>query len=168
MPTLFQALCDISELALGARSCRLLASGDGSVRSLVAADCQGGVTHLKGPVVSLHVGVLASPRDCGELTRRLLGARGEKPPSDAVVRGAMCELAYLLGGGVRRRLQSFGTVSVGQPTVMEGRMDMGPGWRLKELTADVDGIALTLQCATRNDAVFAAVTHGRLAQLELS
>lgn len=159
MPQLFEALCDISDLALAARSCRLLASGDGTLRSLVAPDSRGGVTHLRGPVVSLHVGVLASPEDCRTATQRLLGTRSGDGPSEGVVRGAMCELSYLLAGGVRRRLQGFGNVSVGQPSFMAGRMEPRSGWRLKEMTADVDGIVLTLLCATRNDAVFAAVTH---------
>lgn len=155
MPYLFEALRDISDLALGASQCRLLEA----VEANLSAACFGAITHLRGPIVSAHIGVLASPESCRAVTVRLLGVAPGRAPTEQVVRGAMAELSYLLAGGVRRRLGSFGSVSVGQPTFLAGRVEERPGWRLKELQAEVDGIGLTLVCATRNDAVFAAVTH---------
>jgi hypothetical protein len=160
MPRLYKAWRDISELALGTRSCRLLASGS-DVAAFLAEPPQswGGIVQLSAGDVSVHVGVLAKPEDCPTLARSLLGERIGDVPGETTVRGAMCELAYLLAGGVRRRLSVFGDVSVGQPTFIEGRFEARDGWRLHESYVELDGIALTLMCATRSDAAFAAVSQ---------
>lgn len=160
MPHLYEAWRDISELALGTRNCRLLASGsDVSAFLAEAPQSWGGVVQLSAGDVSVHVGVLARPEDCPTLTRSLLGDRITELPGETAVRGAMCELAYLLAGGVRRRLSTFGNVSVGQPSFIEGRFETRVGWRLHESYVELDGIALTLMCATRSDAAFAAVSQ---------
>jgi hypothetical protein len=164
MPHLYEAWRDISELALGTRSCRLLASGsDASAFFADQPQSWGGIVQLNAGDVSVHVGVMAKPEDCPALTKSLLGERAGEAPKIAVVRGAMCELAYLLAGGVRRRLATFGDVSVGQPSFIEGRFETRAGWRLHESYVELDGIALTLMCATRSDAAFAAVSQRPLA-----
>jgi len=158
MPHLFAALCDLADLALGCKSCTLRSAGDETGRRLAGPDSRGAVVSVNSSLSTLHVGVLATPADCRALAQRLLGQRAGAHPRDTLVRGAMCELSYLLAGGVKRRLIGFGNVSVGQPSFLEGRLEPRSGWHMHEMEADLDGIALTLVCATRSDAVFAAVT----------
>ena len=153
MPHLFAALCDLAELALGCKSCTTRSSvptgsehEPGSVAERI-----GGLVYLSSSHSALEVGVLATPRDCRALTERLLGkpAGGEFP--DSIVRGAMCELAYLLAGGVRRRLLAAGPISVGQPSFLAGDVEAKQGWRVETTEVELDSIAATLVCVKRDD-----------------
>jgi len=111
MAHLFDALCDLAELALGCQSCK---SRPPEVTALQLPR-MGGLVYLSGDNVAMHVGVLSSDAGCRFLSGRLLGKEDLLDLSAPVIRGAMCELAYLLGGGVRRRLYAAGAVTVGQP-----------------------------------------------------
>ena len=111
----------------------------------------GGLVYLWGDSTALHVGVLAPPRACQVLARRLLGKPEGVALSHLVVRGAMCELAYLLAGRLKRR---FGgdSLSVGQPCFLEGTIQPRLGWQVEETAVDLDGIPATLVCMTRSAA----------------
>ncbi len=94
--------------------------------------------------------MLATPQDCRALAERLLGkpACGSFP--DSIVRGAMCELAYLLAGGVKRRLVAVGPISVGQPSFLAGSVEAKAGWQVETMEVELDSIAATLVCVTRD------------------
>jgi hypothetical protein len=147
MPYLFDALCDLAELALGCQSCKTRPPSD------VAPDEArlGGLVYLTGDQLALHVGVVATPADCRVLAGRLLG-KGGANLSRLEVKGAMCELAYLLAGGVRRRLSSSGTITVGHPSLLEGRLEPWPGWLVRTTEVEVDGTQASLIALTQADA----------------
>lgn len=150
MSLLFDALRDLAELALGCRNCRTLdADEPGSGPS--AAPPIGGLVLVSGAGAALRVGVLATPVDCARLAQRLLGqpASGHFPPS--IVRGAMCELAYLLGGGVKRRLNQVGELSVGAPAFFEGAVEPHSDWVTSFTHVDLDQIRATLVSVARRD-----------------
>ena len=109
----------------------------------------GGLVYLWGDTAALHVGVLAAPRDCSVLAARLLGKPSDVALSHLVVRGAMCELSYLLAGGVKRRLLGAAAVSVGQPCFLEGTIQPRLGWRVEATDVELDSIPATLVCVTR-------------------
>ena len=150
MSLLFDALRDLAELALGSRSCRTLGE-DGPEELTEYASAMGGLVLVSGAGAALHVGVLAAPGDCARLARRLLGqpTSGHFPPS--IVRGAMCELAYLLGGGVKRRLNQVGELSVGSPEFFEGAVRPHSGWVTRLTHVDIDQIRATLVSVARRD-----------------
>ena len=147
MAQLFDALCDLAELALGVQSCKS--------RPPQAAALQvprmGGLVYLYGDRLAMHVGVLASDASCRFLAGRLLGKEDVLDLSAPVIRGAMCELAYLLGGGVRRRLHATGSISVGQPCFLEGTVQPRVGWRTQSIEVELDGNAATLVSLVRTD-----------------
>ena len=151
MSLLFDALRDLAELALGCRSCRTLDAEDAPEASPELASAMGSLVLVSGSGAALHVGVLAAPGDCARLARRLLGqpASGHFPPS--IVRGAMCELAYLLGGGVKRRLNQVGELSVGPPEFFDGPMKPSSGWVMRHTHVDIDHIRATLISVARRD-----------------
>jgi hypothetical protein len=153
MPDLFDALKDLAELALGCTDCRLVPSRHSEATGGAGAR-RGGLVYLSSGSTALHVGVLAAPADCDELAKRLLGKRGEAL-GEQCVRGAMCELAYLLAGAVRRRLLGSGEVAVGLPCFLEGRVQAHPGWQVQSSDVALDGIRATLVCIKRYDAAVA-------------
>ena len=99
MPYLFDALCDLAELVLGCSACRRV-SPRAEPPPEPSGTPMGGLVYLWSGSDALHVGVLAAPRACQALASRLLG-KPDLALTQLVVRGAMCELAYLLAGGVR-------------------------------------------------------------------
>lgn|SRR5690349_3965341 len=151
MSLLFDALRDLAELALGCRSCRALDSETAGESLPEQTLPMGGLVLVSGASAALHVGVLAAPGDCARLAQRLLGqpASGHFPPS--IVRGAMCELAYLLGGGVKRRLNQVGELSVGPPQFFEGPVEPHNGWVTSLTRVDIDHIRATLVSVARHD-----------------
>lgn len=150
MSLLFDALRDLAELALGCSNCRTL-DADEPGPGLSAAPPMGGLVLVSGASAALRVGVLATPVECARLAQRLLGqpASGHFPPS--IVRGAMCELAYLLGGGVKRRLNQVGELSVGPPAFFEGAVELHNGWVTSFTHVDLDHIRATLVSVARRD-----------------
>ena len=70
MPYLFDALCDLAELALGCQSCKTRPPSEVAPREARL----GGLVYLSGSGVALHVGVLAARDDCRVLAGRLLGS----------------------------------------------------------------------------------------------
>jgi hypothetical protein len=110
----------------------------------------GGLVYLWSDSIALHVGVLAAPRDCIALAGRLLGKAEGVVLSHLVVRGGMCELAYLLAGGVKRRLIGAGEVSVGQPCFLEGMVQPRLGWQVEATDVRLDDTPATLVCLTRS------------------
>lgn len=99
----------------------------------------------------MHVGVLAAPRDCTLLAGRLLGQTSRESLPESLVRGAMCELAYLLAGGVKRRLTATETLSVGQPAFFEGEVQPQPDLETQLTYVELDGIRATLVSVARTD-----------------
>lgn len=150
MPQLFDALRDLSELALGIRDCRLASERDAATFLPETSARMGGLVYLWSDSMALHVGVLATPGACGVLAGRLLGKPEGASLSHLVVRGAMCELAYLLAGGVKRRLRSAGAVSVGQPCFLEGTIQPRLGWQVEATDVQLDHTPATLVCMTRS------------------
>jgi hypothetical protein len=151
MSLLFEALRDLADMALGCKSCRArpseqLGEPDGAERSFM-----GGLVYLSGGTTALHVGVLATPKDCSRLAGRLLGQVGEAHLPDSLVRGAMCELAYLLAGGVKRRLTFAGALSVGQPAYFAGAMEHRVGWDTRMTHDELDAMRATLISVARSD-----------------
>ncbi len=156
MPHLFDALNDLADLALGCANCNVEKPNDSQSSSDAPAPCMGGLVHLSGEVSgkteTMHVGVFASPEHCHALARCLLGKKGSSQLPDSLVRGAMCELAYLLAGGVKRRLLSLGLqTAVGQPSFFETIADARHGWQRRTLDVRLDAIRATLVCVTRTD-----------------
>lgn len=161
MSLLFEALRDLAELALGCRSCRTVEGEGAAVSTLKHALPMGSLVLVSGSSAALHVGVLAAPGDCASLARRLLGqpASGHFPPS--IVRGAMCELSYLLGGGVKRRLNQerarsgawppTSDLSVGDPKFFEGSVEPPSDWVTSTTQVDIDHIRATLVSVARCD-----------------
>lgn len=147
MAHLFDALCDLAELALGCQSCK---SRPPEVTALQLPR-MGGLVYLSGDNVAMHVGVLSSDAGCRFLSGRLLGKEDLLDLSAPVIRGAMCELAYLLGGGVRRRLYAAGAVTVGQPCFLEGTVQPRVGWRAQSIDVELDGHGATLIALLRTD-----------------
>lgn len=147
MAHLFDALCDLAELALGCESCKSRPPED----SALQLPRMGGLVYLCGERVALHVGVLSSDAGCRFLTGRLLGKADVLDLSAPVIRGAMCELAYLLGGGVRRRMHGAGLISVGQPCFLEGTVQPRVGWRAQSIEVELDGNGATLIALMRTD-----------------
>jgi hypothetical protein len=148
MPLLFEALRDLAELALGCKSC---SSGAPVSHSLPDSRRMGGLVYLSSKNASLHVGVLASPEDCSLLAVRLLGQVADADLPESLVRGAMCELAYLLAGGVKRRLGFVGAMSVGLPAFFEGTPRPRSGWDTRMTHVELDAIRATLVSVTRSD-----------------
>jgi hypothetical protein len=147
MPHLFDALCDLAELALGCQSCKTRPpSGFAPDEARL-----GGLVYLSGDQLALHVGVVAARADCRVLAGRLLG-KGSANLSRLEVKGAMCELAYLLAGGVKRRLRSSGTISVGHPSLLEGSVDPWPGWLVRTTEVELDGTQASLIALTQAEA----------------
>lgn len=144
MRHVFDALCDLADLALGCKSCRLRREHE----SLERLTQMGGMVYLWNESVAVHVGVVAEAKHCSDLARRLLGKPQAAALPEGIVRGAMCELAYLLGGGVRRRLRA-GVVSVGQPSFIEGVVEARGGWRVESTSVVLDDIPATLLAMTR-------------------
>jgi hypothetical protein len=143
MSLLFEALRDLAELALGCTSCRFV--GDDVVDpSLLEHARMGGLVHLSSASTALDVGVLATPEHCAVLARRLLGQVAETKLPDALVHGAMCELAYLLAGGVKRRLSFVGALSVGQPAFFQGTLARRRGWETRLLGVELDAMQALL------------------------
>jgi len=146
MPLLFDALRDLSELALG---CKLCCSGITVSHSLADSPPMGGLVYLSNPNASLQVGVLASPAHCSLLAARLLGQNANADLPGSLVRGAMCELSYLLAGGVKRRLGFMGALSVGQPSFFEGVLEPRVGWVTRMTPVMLDAMRATLVSVTR-------------------
>jgi hypothetical protein len=144
---LYAALCDLAELVLNC-SCTKLPKAEVSLRADVPQI--GGAVDLSSTTASLRVGVLAEPHDCRALAQRLLGGSAEEH-SDATVRGAMCELAYLLAGGVKRRLAYAGSFSVGAPYRLDGTMPTKAGWMVHTSVVKLDSISATLLWAARDE-----------------
>jgi hypothetical protein len=151
MPHLFDALSDLADLALGCASCNIQAACD-SRSSASTLPCMGGLVYLSGETEAMHVGVFAAPDHCRSLARCLLGQRAGSELPDMLVRGAMCELAYLLAGGVKRRLLSIGMpTAVGQPSFFDTIAEARHGWQRRTLDVELDAIRATLVCVTRTD-----------------
>jgi len=148
MPHLFDALRDLAELTLGCTVRRRMPRRDDVLPDSVGGQ-MGGLVYLWGESAALHVGVLAAPLACQVLASRLLGKPEGALLSHLVVRGAMCELAYLLAGGVRRRAAASSALSVGQPCFLEGTIQPQLGWQVETTEVELDGIAATLVCMTR-------------------
>ncbi len=149
MPHLFDALTDLAELALGCASCKVEGPSDAQPP---ACSRRGGLVYLSGKTEALQVGVFASPDDCHVLARRLLGQPASSQLPDALVKGAMCQLSYLLAGGVKRRLQRVGLpTAVGHPSFFEGIAEAGLGWQRRTLDVKLDAIRATLVSVTRID-----------------
>jgi hypothetical protein len=147
MAHLFDALCDLAELALGCHSCKTRPpSGAAASEARL-----GGLVYLSGEQLALHVGVLATPDACRVLAGRLLG-KASAELSASLVNGAMCELAYLLAGGVRRRLRGGGLISVGQPCLLEGDLDPWPGWLVRTTEVELDGTQASLIWLVQSEA----------------
>lgn len=146
MQQLFQALCDIADLALGCDHCQRGTEQDASS----VGGLGGGIVYLWSPRTELHVGVLAAPQGRRALAGRLLGKSSADELSESMVRGAMCELAYLLAGGVRRRLLGAGAVSVGSPSFLEGTVQPPFGWTVQVTPVMLDDVEATLVSVTRN------------------
>ena len=108
---------------------------------------------LSSRSAALEVGVLATPEDCRALAERLLGKPAGGTFPDSIVRGAMCELAYLLAGGVKRRMNGVGAgaIVVGQPSFLSGAVEPKDGWQLQTTDVELDTIAATLVCVVRSD-----------------
>ena len=152
MPHLFDALSDLAELALGCASCNGQEPRDSQPPSGCTPQCMGGLVYLSGETDAMHVGVFASPDHCRSLARCLLGQPVGSELPDSLVRGAMCELAYLLAGGVKRRLLSIGlATAVGQPSFFEGIAEVRHGWQRRTMDVELDAIRATLVCVTRTD-----------------
>jgi hypothetical protein len=152
MPHLFAALCDLAELALGCKTCRTRDPSRAEAGP-VLDERIGGLVQLSGSLAALEVGVLATPQDCRALAERLLGKPACGTFPDSVVRGAMCELAYLLAGGVKRRMagNGAGAISVGQPSFFAGVVTPKDGWQLQTTEVELDTITATLVCVVRDD-----------------
>lgn len=151
MSLLLAALADLAELALGCSNCRAGLRQTLQAPSLPAGLGAGGVVDLSSPSAALRVGVSATPADCEQLARRLLGQRSADAMSLQLVRGAMCELAYLLAGGVKRRLAGWGPLTVGQPVYFEGSLTPRSGWDTRTTVVELDGIRATLLGVARSD-----------------
>ncbi len=151
MLPLFDALSDLAELTLGCRARRRMPSRGDDVPDSESAQ-MGGLVYLWGESAALHVGVLATPLACQVLASRLLGKPEGALLSQLVVRGAMCELVYLLAGGVKRRAAGSACLSVGQPCFLEGTIQPRLGWQVETTEVELDGIAATLVCMTRSAA----------------
>lgn len=154
MSHLFAALCDLAELALDCKTCRAVDTGQIELplaaESRPARERIGGLVNLSSSHSALKIGVLATPRDCRALAERLLGKPAGGSFPDSIVRGAMCELAYLLAGGVKRRLVASGPISVGQPSFLAGGVEAKPGWQVETTEVELDSIAATLVCVRRD------------------
>jgi hypothetical protein len=152
MPQLFAALCDLAELALGCKTCKTRPSQAPIEPS--RAEHIGGLVQLSSKGEALEVGVLATPEDCRALAERLLGRPACGAFPDSIVRGAMCELAYLLAGGVKRRMtgSGMGPISVGQPSFFAGGVAAKDGWRVRTTDVELDTIRATLVCVVRDGA----------------
>ena len=152
MPHLFDALCDLAELALGCKTCKTRSSGPLQAAAALGIERIGGLVHLSSGNEALEVGVLATPSDCRALAERLLGKPACGAFPDSIVRGAMCELAYLLAGGVRRRMagSSVGAISVGQPSFLAGDVAPKVGWQVQTTEVELDTITATLVCVRRD------------------
>lgn len=151
MSLLFEALRDLADMALGCKSCKTSRSDELGERDGPAGSFMGGLVYLSGETTALHVGVLATPEDCSRLAGRLLGQVGEAHLPDSLVRGAMCELAYLLAGGVKRRLAFAGTLSVGQPAYFAGGLERRVGWDTRVTHVELDAMRATLIGVARSD-----------------
>jgi hypothetical protein len=149
MSLLFEALRDLAELALGCTNCRSReATAD---LTAVPVARMGGLVYLSSPSTALHVGVLAGRRECTLLAGRLLGQSSRENLPDSLVRGAMCELAYLLAGGVKRRLPGVDSISVGQPAFFNGDVLPQPDLETRFIHVELDGIRATLLSVARTD-----------------
>lgn len=104
----------------------------------------GGLVRLSGTSTALHVGLLATPAHCSVLARRLLGQVADTNLPESLVRGAMCELAYLLAGGVKRRLRFATPLSVGQPAFFRGAVEHRAGWETRLQKVELDAMSATL------------------------
>jgi hypothetical protein len=143
MSLLFEALRDLADLALDCKSCKF--GGDGAREPrLRGMSRMGGLVRLSSPSTALHVGLLATPEHCSILAARLLGQVADVELPESLVRGAMCELAYLLAGGVKRRLGFAAVLSVGQPAFFRGAVECRAGWDTRLLRVELDGMQATL------------------------
>jgi hypothetical protein len=150
MSLLFEALRDLAELALGCKSCQPGGS-EGFELQISSERSMGGLVRLSSGTTALHVGVLATPQDCSLLARRLLGQVGDARLPESLVRGAMCELAYLLAGGVKRRLSFAGALSIGQPAFFAGAVERRAGWNTYTTHVELDAMRATLISVERSD-----------------
>lgn len=151
MSLLFEALRDLADMALGCKSCKAGPSEAVSEPNGLGGAFRGGLVHLSGGTTALHVGVLATPKDCSRLAGRLLGQVGRAHLPESLVRGAMCELAYLLAGGVKRRLTFAGPLSVGQPAYFAGVVERRVGWDTRMIRVELDAMRATLISVARSD-----------------
>jgi len=151
MSLLFEALRDLADMALGCKSCKASRSEELGALGGLESSCMGGLVYLSGGTTALHVGVLATPKDCSRLAGRLLGQVGDAHLPDSLVRGAMCELAYLLAGGVKRRLSFAGALSVGQPAYFAGAVERRVGWDTRMTHVELDAMRATLISVARSD-----------------
>jgi hypothetical protein len=149
MNCIVEAFSDLAELALGCHSCRSTSGAEAEVDA--DGSLSGGIVCLSGEGSAIKVGVLAPPEACRALARRLLGTPASGSFPDSIVRGAMCELSYLLAGGVRRRLQHTRAMSVGQPRFLDGAVQPKVGWCLHTAEIELDAIPATLVCLVRDD-----------------
>jgi len=159
MSLLFDALHDLAELALGCTHCRTQPTDALGDRAALAKPKMGGLVYLSSPRAAIHVGVLAARRDCSLLAARLLGQRSREHLPSSLVRGAMCELAYLLAGGVKRRLTVAETLSVGQPTFFDGDVRPQRDAQTQLIHVELDGIRATLVSVARSDSAHLLASH---------
>jgi hypothetical protein len=153
MSLLFEAMRDLAELALGCKSCQPGAAAGFEDLSR-SEGYMGGLVYLSSGTTALHVGVLATRKDCSRLAGRLLGQVGNAHLPVSLVRGAMCELAYLLAGGVKRRLNVAGALSVGQPAFFSGAVERRAGWNTRTTHVELDAIRATLVSVAASDSGF--------------
>lgn len=151
MSLLFEALRDLADMALGCKSCKAGHSEALTGRGGQESCLRGGLVHLSNGTTALHVGVVASPKDCSRLAGRLLGQVGQAALPESLIRGAMCELAYLLAGGVKRRLTFAGQLSVGQPAYFAGAVERRAGWDTRITHVELDAMRATLISVARSD-----------------
>ena len=151
MSLLFDSLRDLAELALGCTDCRTRSEASVGPSLPPPARKMGGFVYLSSPNAALEVGVLAAPRDCMLLAARLLGQSSKTNLPESLVRGAMCELAYLLAGGVKRRLTAAEALSVGQPMFFNGDLPTQVESPAQLIHVELDGIRATLVSVARTE-----------------
>jgi len=119
MGSLAQAADDIARGALGWPGCRV------SQEPCVPAPICGAYVPLIDGNASMQIALLSDDEGCHMLARALLGlAPGEPPLPSADVADAVGEIANMLAGGLKRRMQGrIGSLALGLPIFIRGRVE---------------------------------------------
>jgi len=86
---------------------------------------------------AVQIGVIADAGGCQRLARALLGLSEEEPdlePSE--VRDAVCEIANLVAGGIKRRVPASAGLELGLPLFIEG--SVSPADHIEVLACDIE------------------------------